>query len=46
MLPSIESLEDLAEVSGDLLDGAEMGDPNIDNEVDISELDNFEVPEI
>lgn len=32
MLPSIESLEDLAEISGDLLDDAEMGDVHIDSE--------------
>lgn len=32
MLPSIESLEDLAEISGDLLDGAEMGDVELGDE--------------
>ena len=32
MLPSIESLEDLAEVTGDLLDGAEMGDGKFEDE--------------
>ena len=44
MLPSIESLEDLAEISGDLLDDVEMGDSNAENEVDISELEDFETP--
>jgi len=35
MLPSIESLEDLAEVTGDLLDNVEMGDANTEgNELD------------
>ena len=32
MLPSIESLEDLAEVTGDLLDNAEMDEVNMDND--------------
>jgi len=32
MLPSIESLEDLAEVTGDLMDDAEMSDINIGDE--------------
>jgi RecA/RadA recombinase len=44
MLPSIESLDDLVEISGDLLDDAEMGDDKTDNEVDISELEDFETP--
>lgn len=44
MLPSIESLDDLVEISGDLLDDAEMGDAKTDNEVDISELEDFEGP--
>lgn len=34
MLPSIESLDDLAEVTGDLLDDAEMGDVNLDDDID------------
>jgi len=48
MLPSIESLEDLAEVTGDLLDDVEMGESHVDddNEELISdelsdELDNI-----
>ena len=44
MLPSIESLDDLAEISGDLLDDTEMGDSRVENEVDISEFDDFETP--
>ena len=44
MLPSIESLDDLIEISGDLLDDAEMGDDKTDNEVDLSELEDFEAP--
>lgn len=32
MLPSIESLEDLAEVTGDLMDDVEIGEINIDGE--------------
>lgn len=43
MLPSIESLEDLAEISGDLLDDAEMGDVEIGENQDFGD---FEAPEI
>jgi len=32
MLPSIESLDDLAEVTGDLMDEAEMGEINVDGD--------------
>jgi len=42
MLPSIESLEDLAEVTGDLLDDTEMGDFNIDSEdINTDNLDDL-----
>jgi hypothetical protein len=32
MLPSIESLEDLAEVTGDLMDDVEIGEINVEGE--------------
>jgi hypothetical protein len=38
MLPSIESLEDLAEVSGDLMDDFEAGDMNLEGEEVADEL--------
>jgi len=41
MLPSIESLEDLAEVTGDLMDDAEMGDINIGDENSVEDSDEF-----
>lgn len=37
MLPSIESLDDLAEVTGDLLDDAEMGDINLEPDENIGD---------
>jgi RecA/RadA recombinase len=40
MLPSIESLDDLAEVTGDLLDDSEMGDMNVESgETNINEFE-------
>jgi hypothetical protein len=45
MLPSIESLDDLAEVTSDLMDGSEMSDIDIaeDNDLYKSDLENFSV---
>lgn len=45
MLPSIESLDDLAEVTGDLLDDAEMGDINLEpEETDSDDIDALACP--
>jgi RecA/RadA recombinase len=41
MLPSIESLEDLAEVTGDLMDDAEMGDINIGDDNGVEDFGEF-----
>jgi RecA/RadA recombinase len=41
MLPSIESLEDLAEVTGDLMDNAEMSDANLTDENQSEDLGEF-----
>jgi len=41
MLPSIESLEDLAEVTGDLIDNAEIGEVNFDEEDFSEDLDGY-----
>ena len=38
MLPNIESLEDLAEVTGDLMDDVEMGDSNTDVDDPLAEF--------
>jgi len=43
MLPSIESLDDLAEVTGDLLDDAEMGDINLESEEIKNVIDDLDI---
>ena len=41
MLPNIESLEDLAEITGELMDDVEMGEMNMDGEEIQTEVEDF-----
>ena len=43
MLPSIESLDDLAEVTGDLLDDVEMGEINLESEEPTDVIDDLDI---
>jgi RecA/RadA recombinase len=45
-LPNIESLEDLAEITGDLLDDTEMGDINIDVDDTALGVEDLDLPHV